>query len=122
MFAIISRLELHKGFYSIAGYNYGANINLERSKKQLGGNFDQICCTPCGGYNFVFILIFAKSIVTVLQQIEVIMKHQMLLRWVLPPLLYIIQLIGAAYFKLPEKLQSIVFGIKQTRFFSIQLV
>jgi putative MATE family efflux protein len=122
MFALFPVLGITQGFIPIAGYNYGAN-KFERVKETIEISIKYAALLAA--IIFVFILIFAKSIVTVFTtDPEVIAETPNALRWVFAASPVIsIQLIGAAYFQAAGKATKALFlTLSKQGFFLIPLV
>lgn len=122
MFAVFPILGITQGFLPIAGYNYGAG-NHQRVKESvvLSIKYAAFLATVI----FIFILIFAKSIVTVFTTDElVIAQTPDALRWVFAasPIIAI-QLIGAAYFQAAGNAKkALLLTLSKQGFFLIPLV
>ena len=122
MFAVFPILGITQGFLPIAGYNHGAGNN-ERVKESivLSIKYAAILASVI----FIFILIFAKSIVSVFTtDALVIAQTPNALRWVFAasPIIAI-QLIGAAYFQAAGEAKKALFlTLSKQGFFLIPLV
>jgi Na+-driven multidrug efflux pump len=122
MFAVFPILGITQGFLPIAGYNHGAG-NHQRVKESivLSIKYAAILATVI----FIFILIFAKSIVSVFTtDALVIAQTPNALRWVFAasPIIAI-QLIGAAYFQAAGEAKKALFlTLSKQGFFLIPLV
>ena len=122
MFALFPVLGITQGFIPIAGYNFGAK-NYDRVKEtiQISIKYAAVLAAVI----FVFILFFAKPIVSVFTtDIKVIEETPNALRWVFAasPIIAI-QLIGAAYFQAAGKAKKALFlTLSKQGFFLIPLV
>jgi putative MATE family efflux protein len=122
MFALFPVLGITQGFIPIAGYNYGAN-KFERVKETIEVSIKY--AAALAAIIFVFILIFARQIVTVFTtDPQVIAETPNALRWVFAASPVIaIQLIGAAYFQAAGKARKALFlTLSKQGFFLIPLV
>ena len=122
MFALFPVLGITQGFIPIAGYNFGAK-NYDRVKETIQISIKY--AAVLAAIIFVFILFFAKPIVSVFTtDIKVIEETPNALRWVFAasPIIAI-QLIGAAYFQAAGKAKKALFlTLSKQGFFLIPLV
>jgi Na+-driven multidrug efflux pump len=122
MFALFPILGITQGFLPIAGFNYGAKNTLRvHETVQVSIKYATLLATII----FVFILLFANSIVTVFtNDPKVIVETPNALRWVFAasPIISV-QLIGAAYFQATGKAKKALFlTLTKQGFFLIPLV